>query len=471
MRRLTNPGNFNRDCNISINGNDELEGKNLTESQRNYLRTNGIKYHDGNILEKLQVLLFSQDDNGDIASYFDGKRVCLDWNSPVIVKRDELWICYVTMNSEKLGYAKPLHKISPSEILEINGKIEQIAEYMWKKRPKEVAKHVDVSDELAKIDELVGDFEDLEDDYESVVKELKKKEDAEKTLRSEMEEGHRKELEKFKEDYEKSEKDLIDKYNAELKILKNELDEFNLKNQKSSKENDDFTNNEEVQNLKEEIESLRNENKTLNNQIIAKNDEITRKMSESVLEKRTISDYYEDKIESLERKLEEFNYELLTSSRMSDPFVNAKSTGVGDMKHSSDEKDSKIENLQDNLSKLSERLEDLYETTNDLEYKVKSSVTVDGENTITRTLFTMSGTVVRVSIDEFKCSLIDEGTYAVKINADRNIMRFVPDKYGSATCFNGIIRVPDLNLIKVLENKLGELNWRMVNGNTLEVSI
>ena len=471
MRRLTNPGNFNKDCNISTDRNNDLAGKNFTESQRNYLRNNGIKYHDGDVLEKLQILLFSQDDNGDVASYFDGKRVCLDWNSPVVVKRDELWICHVTMNSEKLGYAKPLHKISPGEILEINGKIEQIAEYMWKKRPKEVAKHVDVSDELAKIDELVGDFEDLEDDYEAAVKELKKKEDAEETLRSEIEEGHKKELEKLREEYEKSEKGLIDKHNAELKILKDELDGFNSKNQKSPKENDDFSNNEEIQNLKEEIESLRNENKKLNNQIIARNDEIERKMSESVLEKRTISDYYENKIDGLERKLEEFNYELLTSSRMSDPFVDTKSTGVGDVQHSSDEKDLRIETLHSNLSKLSDRLEDLYETTNDIEYKVKSSVTVDGENTITRMLFNMSETVIRVSIDEFKCSLIDEGTYAVKINADRTIMRFVPDEYGSATCFNGIIRVPDLNLIKVLDNKLGELNWRILNGNTLEVSI
>ena len=142
MRRMINTRDYGRVNSDSMDKNDKMTGKDLTDVQRNYLISRGIRYHDGDILGRLHILLFSQDENGEIASYFDGKRANLDRNSPVVVKRDELWICHVTMNTDKLGYAKPLQKVNPGDILKMNGKIEQIAEYMWIKRPKEVAKHV-----------------------------------------------------------------------------------------------------------------------------------------------------------------------------------------------------------------------------------------------------------------------------------------------------------------------------------------
>ena len=141
------------------------------------------------------------------------------------------------------------------------------------------------------------------------------------------------------------------------------------------------------------------------------------------------------------------------------------------MQRSLDEKDREIVFLRANITNMSARLKDMQNMKNEIDKNVNSSVIVDRENTKTRSMFSMTGSVIRVSADEFKCSLIDEGPYAVKINADRTVMRFVPDEYGNATCSNGIIRVPDLSLIKVLDGKMGELNWRMVNGNTLEVSI
>ena len=473
---------FSRGNVNSTEKSDKLAGKDLTDAQRNYLSSRGIRYHDGDVLGKLQILLFSQDDNGEIASYFDGKRVSVDWNSQTVVKRDELWICHVTMNTENLGYAKPLQKVSPSDILKMNGKIEQIAEYMWIKKPKDVAKHVDVGDGLDKINELTDKIENLQRDYNAALTELKLKENAGETLRSEIEEefrqseaklveGHRTELEELREEYDASEKDMIDKYNGALKTLKDELDELTVQNKKLSEEKNNMVNNEEIQKLNIEIRMLQEEKVALQIRINEMNDEIIRKKDEFLSEKRTISDYYESKIESLEMMLKDFEQKLSVSSKTSGHFTDIESVDIEEMQHSLDEKDREIEVLRINISKMSARLEDMQNMKNEADRNVKSSVTVNGENTKTRSMFSMTGSVIRVSADEFKCSLIDEGTYAVKINVDRTVMRFVPDEYGNATCSNGIIRVPDLNLIKVLDGKMGELNWRMVNGNTLEVSI
>ena len=173
---------------------------------------------------------------------------------------------------------------------------------------------MDAGDGLAKIDELTDKIESLQSDYEVALTELKGKEEAGKALRSEIEEefrqseaklveGHRKELEELREEYDTSEKDMINKYNGTLKTLKDELDELNEQNKKISEEKNNMTSNEDIQKLNVKIHMLQDEKVMLRNQINAMDDKIIQKKNEFLSEKRTISDYYESKIESLEKAL------------------------------------------------------------------------------------------------------------------------------------------------------------------------
>lgn len=82
-----------------------------------------------------------------------------------------------------------------------------------------------------------------------------------------------------------------------------------------------------------------------------------------------------------------------------------------------------------------------------------------------------SGSVVRISGNEFKCPFFREGRYSAKINADMTRIRFSPDNSGLAVCRNGIMAVPGLSHINALANHIGDLNWKMVDGETLEISI
>lgn len=79
--------------------------------------------------------------------------------------------------------------------------------------------------------------------------------------------------------------------------------------------------------------------------------------------------------------------------------------------------------------------------------------------------------VIRITGTEFKCPFMSEGRYSVRINADKTRLRFVPDSRGTAVCRSGTISVPDLDRINALGNRTGELSWRMVDNDTLEVSI
>lgn len=83
----------------------------------------------------------------------------------------------------------------------------------------------------------------------------------------------------------------------------------------------------------------------------------------------------------------------------------------------------------------------------------------------------MSGSVVRISGNEFKCPLFKDGRYSAKINADMTRMRFSPDNGGLAVCRNGIMAVPGLSHINALANRIGDLNCKIVDDETVEITI
>lgn len=83
----------------------------------------------------------------------------------------------------------------------------------------------------------------------------------------------------------------------------------------------------------------------------------------------------------------------------------------------------------------------------------------------------VSGPVIRISVNEFKCPFVEDGRYSVTINAEMTKMRFAPDVNGRAICRNGIIAVPGLNMIGALGNRMGELEWTMSDRETLEIGI
>ncbi len=79
--------------------------------------------------------------------------------------------------------------------------------------------------------------------------------------------------------------------------------------------------------------------------------------------------------------------------------------------------------------------------------------------------------MLRISGNEFKSPIFKEGRYSVRINSEMTKIRFTHDNKGYAICRNGIIAVPGLNSIEALGNRIGELNWTMVDDKTLEISI
>jgi hypothetical protein len=79
--------------------------------------------------------------------------------------------------------------------------------------------------------------------------------------------------------------------------------------------------------------------------------------------------------------------------------------------------------------------------------------------------------MLRISGNEFKSPIFKEGRYSVRINSEMTKIRFTHDNMGFAICRNGIIAVPGLNSIDALGNRIGELNWTMVDDKTVEISI
>ncbi|MEA4978099.1 MAG: hypothetical protein VB016_06090 [Methanomassiliicoccaceae archaeon] len=79
--------------------------------------------------------------------------------------------------------------------------------------------------------------------------------------------------------------------------------------------------------------------------------------------------------------------------------------------------------------------------------------------------------LLRISGNEFKSPIFKEGRYSVRINSEMTKIRFTYDNMGFAICRNGIIAVPGLNSIEALGNRIGELNWAMVDDKTVEISI
>jgi hypothetical protein len=81
----------------------------------------------------------------------------------------------------------------------------------------------------------------------------------------------------------------------------------------------------------------------------------------------------------------------------------------------------------------------------------------------------VSGSVIRISGNEFKCPFIEDGNYSVVINAEMTRIRFNPDKKGRAVCRNGIMAVPGLNMICALGNVMGKLECTIYGGENLEI--
>lgn len=495
-----------------------LDG-NLTREQKKFLDSNGIKPEGATPLGRMEVLLFSEDENGDIVSYFDDTRLAINRANTTPINKDELWVCIVETGADNIDYAQPLYEITSEQILEMDGKIETFSKFVWKNNPDEVVEHLGVSEDILKLDEFESEFEKLRKESDELRSEIEKRENFDKdSIRAEIEDEFKETVKKLKNEHKLVLMKLAEEYGEEEKKTKKEIDGLNKKIKKLEKRDDD----EEVRRLNKIISELEKENENLESEIDTYKIEKDQKIEELTNENLTGSSYYEGIIEGLNERLRTFESETTNLEDINKALIE-------DLKESRKETNEKIEELTTVRTTLSEYYEDesrklkgelekykresellrnrpaSSEESHDLQILLESKTRevamltrnvedLDRRNrvltdmleqanyrgvsngdsvntTVRQKQNSMSGSVIRISADEFKCSLIDEGSYSVRINADRTIMRFVPDSYGTARCRNGIIYVPDLNMIEVLGNKFGELKWKIVNGNTLEVSI
>lgn len=534
MRRPINPNISNRKRNAKRKAtiNKAVLHGGLTTEQADFLDSNGIGHDNGFSLGVLKVLLFKTDDNGDLVSYFEGVRIAPISVINNQVKENELWVCVVEPDANNVGTAQPLYRIESEDIVNMNGRTDILAEFMWENNPEDIVKHLDLNEKVTKLDELESDLEKLKRENETLRSKSEERKDSDATLRTELEEEFKRFERKLIEEHKASLAESEETFGLKEKELSEEIESLNATIRKLGSRDDSI----EVQNLRVELAELEKENESLETELDAKRNELHQKIEELSAKNVTDSSYYEGIIEGLKKNLNDYRsnseamtekcgdfaleIERLTARKQSlEDLVKAKNAEMEarveelrlNNRTYSDHYETKVDELEDELNRYRNEVETLRkkmeshvpQTESDLpdhrdetiteirreldsqrvennmlrqklvdsEYEIRC-LTRDGAKPVARSrLGPMSGSVIRVSADEFKCSLIDEGTYTVRINADRTIMRFVPDIYGTAECRNGIIRVPDLDRIEVLGNRFGELKWKMVNGNTLEVSI
>jgi len=533
MRKTGIPNNRGRTVTRNKGAlNKAASDGNLTKDHKMFLGSNGINPKNGAPLGMMKVLLVSKDENGELVSRFDGIRIGSNRVTETPVNENELWVCVADTEANNSVIAQPLYRINSEDIVGLNGKTETLAEFMWKNRPEEILKHLDLSEDVARFDEINADFKNLKRECERLKSQIGNKIDGEKTLRKELE-----------KEFRKSEKKLVDEHKTVLSEL---TAEYSRKEKQNLAEIEDLTDRiheiengsdgKEVQILKDKITRLTERNGLLEEQIKREKAEMEQKTEELTTKNMTDSSYYEGVIENLNKDLNgyksdsEFQAErckhltdeinrLTEKNESLEDLVKAKNSEmeqrVEELRTANrtghDHYEAKIDELEvelnryrneaemlrvkmnsNRISEISDIPEHDDETVNNLrreldsvksEHRIALSKLTEArveinnllcetrKSTIQSRLEPLSGSVIRISADEFKCSLIDEGTYTVKINADGTVMRFVPDAYGVAECRNGIIHVPHLNRIEVLGNRFGKFNWRMVNGNTLEVSI
>lgn len=343
------------------------------DAQRKFLEENGIEEEDGKILGKMMLLMFKTGNDGKMSCQTGTKKISLDWNSTVTVQEKELWMCQVTMKTNFLGFAEPLRKIEFSEIIEISDQMQNISDYVWETKKKEVIKCLG-----PKIDSMLQSAEDLR--------------------RSELEAEYR---------------------------MKNSALEAKLED-RSSKLMDKETHQRFFE------ENLRS------------------KLEMDFMESR------EELIKEYEQEIDDLNERLSSFKSMDDKLINEKGTIMSYYESQNKDLRENVESLMKEISILTKRAA----------YRGKEA---RGDRT-ERTPPT-SGSLLRISENEFRSSHFKEGRYSIKINADLTKIRFTPNEVGIAICRNGIITIPGLNDIDALDNRIGEVNWKMVDTETIEVSI
>ncbi|NLN72440.1 MAG: hypothetical protein GX137_06630 [Thermoplasmatales archaeon] len=169
-----------------------------------------------------------------------------------------------------------------------------------------------------------------------------------------------------------------------------------------------------------------------------------------VRDKSTIMDYYETQNANLRAKISE-----LTGPKSG----TAEDTGV-------DERNELIAGYTLENHRLREELHMMRERMDVMRRRKEIENSTGREDAVCP-----AQKVIRITDTEFECPFMDEGRYSVRINADVTRLRFIPDTEGTAVCRNGTISVPNLGRINARGSRTGELNWRMVDSSTLEVSI
>ncbi len=539
MRKIKSAKNRGRITHNKGSLNKAVLDGNLSREQKKFLASNGIKPEGATPLGRMEVLLFSENENGDIVSYFDDTQLAINRANTTLINKDELWICVVETGADNTDYAQPLQEITPEQILEMDGKIETLSKFVWKNNPEEVVEHLGVSKDILRLEEIESDFEKLRKESDDLRSEIEERDFNEDSIRSEIEDEFKEAVKKIEKEHQLVLTKLKEDHGKEEKKTRKEMDDLNKKIKKLEKRDND----EEVQRLNEKISELEKENEDLvsrneyleswNEDLESRGEELgswnyiykaemDQKVEELNNENLNNSSFYEGTIENLNERLrilesettnlEEINKTLREDLKESRREANEKADELTTVRNTlSEYYENENRTLKDELEKYKRELELLSdkpessEEIHDLHIHLESKTheaamltrkveDLDRRNRVLTDMLehanngdssnddsvgttarqkqnSMAGSVIRISADEFKCTLIDEGTYSARINADRTIMRFVPDPYGNVRCRNGIIYVPDLNMIEVLGNKFGELKWKIINENTLEVSI
>ena len=366
---------------------------NFLEAQREFMEKNGIDENNGKILAET---MFKTGKEGNLESTPKNRKISLDWNSRDEVRENELWICHVSMRTNYLGYAKPLRKISVSDIIGMSDRMQDIADFLWANGRDEIMKYINPRIESEIQPALEQRISELEAEYSKKAAEIAEREVSlsrrENSLASEKEENLRESRNQLREEYSQK--------IAELEMQK---ERFKTETEKLAKD------------------------------------------------KSTMMSYYEA-----------LNADL--KSRISDlmRLKNSTTRNVGDRDNNDLIAKYKLEN-----HKLKEELDVMQERMNARRSFPEGILHGSNRGNIIRS----ASKGIRITDTEFDCPFMGEGRYSVKINADRTRVRFVPDIAGTAICRDGIISVPEFGRINALGNRTGEMSWKMVDNDTLEVSI
>lgn len=222
------------------------------DAQIKFMVENGIKANGADVLDKIMVLLFEEDSSGRLACRTSNMKISLDWNSTEDIKEGELWICLVTMNTNNLGYARPLKRVESSDIVGMKCGMEDIADFIWKNNRDEVAEHLGrkIDSEIrAGMEEKISE---LEEEHSRKIAEIERKEAALQARESEL-------VRETDTRIAESRDATIKDYELKVAHLNELSDELRTKAERLTKEKSTIMNYYESRNacLEDEIESLR----------------------------------------------------------------------------------------------------------------------------------------------------------------------------------------------------------------------